>query len=62
VLATGISQFDIQLGVVNMADLKRPVAMTRRLHFQFHLDYAQDLSRREDLIEADRLGTLRILR
>ena len=32
------------------------------LRQRWYLDYAQDLSRCEDLIEADRLGTLRILR
>jgi hypothetical protein len=30
--------------------------------FLYNLDYAQDLSKSEGLIEADRLGTLRILR
>src|ERR1700730_9620569 len=37
-LASGVSQFDVQFGMVDMADFKRPISMTRRLHFQFHVE------------------------
>lgn len=38
VRAGRVGQFDVQLGMVKMTDLKRPVAMARRLQIQFHVE------------------------
>ena len=38
VRAGRIGQFDIQLGMIEVADLKRPVAVARGLQIQFHVE------------------------
>ena len=38
VRAGRVGQFNVQLGMVKMADLKRPVALTGRLQIQFHVE------------------------